>query len=342
MFLRVLDYYTGILFLTTNRAGALDEAFKSRIHYKIYYPSLTKDQTLEIWKLNIKRLSQINDQSRDRRPLDIHDNDIMDFAESQFDEAKRRGHGQWNGRQIRNAFQVARSLAHYDALARSENIDERVHNGDRHPAILTVEYFHMMSTITEDFDRYMLAVYSGQSDGDLALEMEHRADHWTSDRWSRTVRMQQDVDDPFQRYSGARSPFTADASRESIGGERRSSVRGTRPSMAGLGVGQRLPSDSLAPPSATQYEDPHLVARNSPLQRSRLFDTHGSPIDELEAANQHNPFSSRPTATVGPSAVRGLAPGLSDYRDTRQQGALYNDPGYQNERNDYGKRERII
>lgn len=37
VFLRVLEYYNGLLFLTTNRVGAVDEAFKSRIHLSLYY-----------------------------------------------------------------------------------------------------------------------------------------------------------------------------------------------------------------------------------------------------------------------------------------------------------------
>jgi hypothetical protein len=52
-----------ILFLTTNRATVLDEAFKSRIHYKIYHPDLTPKQTLDIWKLNINRVPRIEEQS---------------------------------------------------------------------------------------------------------------------------------------------------------------------------------------------------------------------------------------------------------------------------------------
>lgn len=40
VFLRVLEYFTGMLFLTTNRVGAFDEAFKSRIHISLYYPPL--------------------------------------------------------------------------------------------------------------------------------------------------------------------------------------------------------------------------------------------------------------------------------------------------------------
>ncbi|KAF2636666.1 hypothetical protein P280DRAFT_408864, partial [Massarina eburnea CBS 473.64] len=36
-FLRALEYYRGILFLTTNWAGAMDEAFRLRIHVSLLY-----------------------------------------------------------------------------------------------------------------------------------------------------------------------------------------------------------------------------------------------------------------------------------------------------------------
>lgn len=36
IFLRALEFYSGILFLTTNRVGTIDEAFKSRIHISLY------------------------------------------------------------------------------------------------------------------------------------------------------------------------------------------------------------------------------------------------------------------------------------------------------------------
>ena len=36
VFLRVLSSYDGILFLTTNRVGVLDEAFRSRIHLTLH------------------------------------------------------------------------------------------------------------------------------------------------------------------------------------------------------------------------------------------------------------------------------------------------------------------
>ncbi|KAF2800360.1 P-loop containing nucleoside triphosphate hydrolase protein, partial [Melanomma pulvis-pyrius CBS 109.77] len=43
VFLRALEYYTGVLFLTTNRVGTLDEAFRSRIHLSLLYPAINLD-----------------------------------------------------------------------------------------------------------------------------------------------------------------------------------------------------------------------------------------------------------------------------------------------------------
>jgi SpoVK/Ycf46/Vps4 family AAA+-type ATPase len=50
VFLRRLEYYEGVLFLTTNRVTEFDEAVLSRIHLKIKYPELTKDARRKIWK----------------------------------------------------------------------------------------------------------------------------------------------------------------------------------------------------------------------------------------------------------------------------------------------------
>ncbi|POS74941.1 hypothetical protein DHEL01_v206661 [Diaporthe helianthi] len=55
VFLRMLEYYNGILFLTTNRTGVLDEAIKSRIHLHLGFDDLNEHQTVEIFKNNIGR-----------------------------------------------------------------------------------------------------------------------------------------------------------------------------------------------------------------------------------------------------------------------------------------------
>ncbi|KAK7999451.1 hypothetical protein PG990_012051 [Apiospora arundinis] len=51
VFLRVLEYYDGILILTTNRVGIFDEAFKSRIQLALHYENLEKPQRYYIDEL---------------------------------------------------------------------------------------------------------------------------------------------------------------------------------------------------------------------------------------------------------------------------------------------------
>lgn len=194
VFLRVLDYYNGILFLTTNRAGVLDEAFKSRIHFKIYYPDLTEEQTLDIWKLNIQRVSRMEEELaklENREPLQVHENELLAFAKQIFiaGEKQRRGTGRWNGRQIRNAFQVARSLAYYEQGMREERQRQAARNssapgpaetrdGSLGPPVLEVRHFKTMYDITASFENYRTAVHGGITDADIALEAEYRYDKY--------------------------------------------------------------------------------------------------------------------------------------------------------------------
>ncbi|OBT83812.1 hypothetical protein VE02_05515 [Pseudogymnoascus sp. 03VT05] len=50
VFLRILEYYEGILILTSNRVGTFDEAFKSRIQVAIHYKDLTRISKKKIWQ----------------------------------------------------------------------------------------------------------------------------------------------------------------------------------------------------------------------------------------------------------------------------------------------------
>ncbi|KAG8157931.1 hypothetical protein KVR01_012203 [Diaporthe batatas] len=50
VFLRVLEYYRGILFMTTNRAESIDRAFQSRIHLTLNYPDLQPQAKEHIWR----------------------------------------------------------------------------------------------------------------------------------------------------------------------------------------------------------------------------------------------------------------------------------------------------
>ncbi|KAK4184992.1 ATPase family AAA domain-containing protein 3B [Podospora australis] len=94
VFLRVLEYYGGILFLTTNRVNTFDDAFKSRIHIPIRYTDLSVQSRKQIWK---------NFCSMVPGGVDIDEKGLTTLAEHDL-----------NGRQIKNAIKAAESLAAFD------------------------------------------------------------------------------------------------------------------------------------------------------------------------------------------------------------------------------------
>lgn len=96
VFLRVLEYYTGILFLTTNRVTTFDEAFKSRIHIPIRYTDLSFESKLQIWK---------NFCGMVPGGVDIDERGLERLAEHDL-----------NGRQIKNAVKAAESLASFEGV----------------------------------------------------------------------------------------------------------------------------------------------------------------------------------------------------------------------------------
>jgi AAA+ superfamily predicted ATPase len=54
--LRCLEYYEGIIFLTTNRIRAIDIAVQSRMHFTIQYKRLKQGQKLQIYKNLIRKI----------------------------------------------------------------------------------------------------------------------------------------------------------------------------------------------------------------------------------------------------------------------------------------------
>ena len=93
VFLRTLEYYSGILILTTNRVGTFDPAFRSRIHVSLYYPPLKKDATMQIWKMHLNRALELKGKD-----MKINTKDILKFAKDHYYELKKAGSGTWNGR----------------------------------------------------------------------------------------------------------------------------------------------------------------------------------------------------------------------------------------------------
>ncbi|KAK3370984.1 hypothetical protein B0T24DRAFT_530547 [Lasiosphaeria ovina] len=114
VFLRTLEYYTGILFLTTNRVGTFDEAFTSRIHISLYYPPLDQASTLAVFEVNLNRIKERFHKKEERgvAKLLLHERSIKAFVLNYYSRNKE---ARWNGRQIRNACQTALALAEFEA-----------------------------------------------------------------------------------------------------------------------------------------------------------------------------------------------------------------------------------
>jgi ATPase family associated with various cellular activities (AAA) len=60
IFLRLLEYFQGILFLTTNRVETFDDAFQSRIHIALRYGDLTTKAKRSIWKMFLEKVKSID------------------------------------------------------------------------------------------------------------------------------------------------------------------------------------------------------------------------------------------------------------------------------------------
>jgi hypothetical protein len=121
VFLRVLEYYEGILFLTTNRIETFDRAFKSRIHLAIHYPKLSEETRKSLWHSFLARASPESAASL------IYTGELDVFAREDL-----------NGRQIRNVVRTAHALSISDG------------------SMIAVEHVQMalvaMKTFEADFD----------------------------------------------------------------------------------------------------------------------------------------------------------------------------------------------
>jgi len=95
VFLRALEYFRGILFLTTNRIGAFDAAVMTRIHVQIYYSALDDTARDELWRTKFKKLAD-NYLNGGRKFRYEHDAKQYVLRSKDLRELK------WNGREISN------------------------------------------------------------------------------------------------------------------------------------------------------------------------------------------------------------------------------------------------
>lgn len=167
IFLRALEYFQGILFLTTNRVGDFDEAFLSRIHVAIGYEPLDDAAREQIWSNLFRKLKEDHKHGG----LDIH----YEYGAKEYvrksEEIKKL---EWNGREIRNAFQSAVALALYDSRKARES---GVSIEDSIPEVKEAhlkEIAHMSTA----FKNYITSTHQGVKDSDMAYRLGIRDDNF--------------------------------------------------------------------------------------------------------------------------------------------------------------------
>ncbi|CAG9987560.1 unnamed protein product [Clonostachys byssicola] len=165
VFLRSLDYYAGILFLTTNRVGGIDPAFKSRIHLSVFYPRLDLDRTQKLFDVFLRKTKEEQRKSG-VSTFDIKSKEISRFAKRNYRSLKKSGFNTWNGRQIRNAFQTAIALVEYDV--------SQMQPGDPKPS-LGKKQFEVVAEGSRQFDDYLMRTLQGR-DADIAIRDQWRDD----------------------------------------------------------------------------------------------------------------------------------------------------------------------
>ncbi|KAI0117971.1 P-loop containing nucleoside triphosphate hydrolase protein [Nemania sp. FL0031] len=171
VFLRVLEYYEGILILTSNRVGTFDEAFKSRILLSLHYDNLTPGQRTKIWKNFFSRLKTMDldgspkaDSSTStalRESGDLGGPRKRKFEEVEtgidFDDVecylKELAEFELNGRQIRNVITAARQYANFKGVA------------------MNYEHLKHVITVSSKFEKYLKTVQEGYS-GDEIMRSE--------------------------------------------------------------------------------------------------------------------------------------------------------------------------
>lgn len=137
IFLRTLEYFNGVLFLTTNRVGTFDQAFQSRIHVTLGLPSLDQQRRTSVWAIFLQDLAAKSVIT------DAHYNTLMRLVGEVWSKEKL------NGRQIRNAVRTALVLA--------EKKGEMVGEKD----------FETVLKIGRDFEGYMGTLGKGEVNAGL-------------------------------------------------------------------------------------------------------------------------------------------------------------------------------
>ncbi|KAH7029193.1 aaa family ATPase [Microdochium trichocladiopsis] len=137
IFLRELEYFRGIIFLTTNLYQTIDTAFRSRVSLHLLFNPLTTEARVQVWRKFLDRIPAsatkkpaVVDDASSTEAKTLHGDDEQEQVTPGriiLDEDDIQELGLWNlnGREIKNAVKMAKNWCDhkgYDmTLSRVEN-----------------------------------------------------------------------------------------------------------------------------------------------------------------------------------------------------------------------------
>ncbi|KAL8795715.1 MAG: hypothetical protein Q9182_007494 [Xanthomendoza sp. 2 TL-2023] len=146
IFLRTLEYFNGILFLTTNRVGTFDQAFQSRIHITLGLPILDQPRRIEVWTIFLHELAK-----------------SQKLTSTQLEDLRSQAVSKWsrqslNGRQIRNSVRTALLVA------------------EKKKEVVSEKHFETVLRIGREFEDYMKVLRKGDADVIAEVKGDRLAD----------------------------------------------------------------------------------------------------------------------------------------------------------------------
>lgn len=140
--------------------------------------------------MNLRQLDKIEKERREifesrknssevqELPLKLDEEGILEFALSHWKQ-HQHGKSQWNGRQIRNAFQIAAALARFEIRSAAQKARKAgiVHqSATPTQGELNARHFRAVAKTSHHFELYMHETM-GKTEAELAYEHRERSDH---------------------------------------------------------------------------------------------------------------------------------------------------------------------
>ncbi|KAB5578162.1 P-loop containing nucleoside triphosphate hydrolase protein [Coniochaeta sp. 2T2.1] len=121
IFLRELEYFSGIIFLTTNLYSTIDSAFRSRVSLHLLFNPLTPEARVLVWRKFLDRLPS----AAKRDAEEVARDEAESGAGISGEDIKELAAWQLNGREIKNAVKMVKSWCDHKGyemtLSRLEN-----------------------------------------------------------------------------------------------------------------------------------------------------------------------------------------------------------------------------